>query len=1251
MEKTKRKNWLITGLLAIALVFTMGFAFLGMPANTMTAYAATERVVATLRASNALNSNGSSGFWSWEMTGSTTVSYTWDTTLNDYVNAVSLPASNPESLFIVRWSNPDSIKITKVVVSAREASGHMKYNQLYFNGDDTASYSNKSTVDNVTTYTQREGREDNGVMRFRVGNNNTTGMSDAVFNIKSITIYAEETTTPVTIDAGTGVKSVYLSTTNNATSGSASGTEFDDGATVYGFAELAKGYNAPSGWTLVGGTANTEGAKYRVGSVSAGSSNFGTKSADLATYTITYNLNGGAHGTTHPSSYNVTSNTFTISNPTRDGYTFKGWSGTGLSGDTNKNVSVAQGSVGNRTYTANWTANQYTITYNANSGTVSPASVTYKTNNNSNTATSQNLTLATPTRAGYTFAGWTTTKSGVSISNKTALTINANTYGDFTVTANWTQDMSTPTVVPYTGTYDGVYHDALSITLTNPSDAVVRYKTSPFGDYSTEIPQVKNGGTYTIYYEIKKDGWTTITSSVNVVINKAALELDPFQTLPIVINNLEYNGQNQPLATAGTLLTDDDYGVIKYRVVAEDGSFDTAYNASIPVGHNVTTYTVYYKTEDSANFVDCPERSITVVIAEVDKTALADKISEVEDYLDTINDKYSTISTTLEGIKDQITADYYTELNVTNEQVEAAVSNLQTALSNAKVDVTETKIDAIGTIAYTTESKALIDDAKAYFDGELSQDEQNMVDSTKKAALNKAYTDYYAVDDVVNQINEIGASEDTPEFRQKVSSARDAYDALTPDQQAIFPADILKILTDDEAAIDVMNKINAIGDVEYNSTSKGKIDVANNAYSALSADQKALVANYTTLTQANTDYDKVDEATGKVNNIGDVEYTQDSKALIDEARVTYDDLTPYQKSIFHDDTLKTLVDDEKAYESMDKVHDIGTIENSQDSKDKIVEARLVYDALTTDQKALVDSTFVTDLENAETVFAVIEKVNDIGKIEYNDDSKALIKKARNEYENLTDEQKLLFPESTVKDIEKAETTYATIEKNAGIISTVFLIFSVLLLIAGIIVMILLLKKRNELKKERSTKLLSVAGLPMLLAATSHYFDAPFIALYVLAFLTICVWVADLIIYLNNRKLKQAIAEAQAEELEDDNVTENHELAGLNDKIRPVYEELKREILSYNGTKAKMGKRFEYIKLGRETILKFAVKDKALCVYYDVDVDNLNSKYMVEQERSRNSAGVTCVYKIKNYRRLNYAKQIIALVAKEFGLEK
>ncbi len=87
------------------------------------------------------------------------------------------------------------------------------------------------------------------------------------------------------------------------------------------------------------------------------------KNNGVVTYTISYTLNKGTISG-QKTSYNVETDTFTIPTPTRSGYTFKGWSGTGLSGDTNKTVTVSKGSTGNKTYTANWTANtdtKYTV--------------------------------------------------------------------------------------------------------------------------------------------------------------------------------------------------------------------------------------------------------------------------------------------------------------------------------------------------------------------------------------------------------------------------------------------------------------------------------------------------------------------------------------------------------------------------------------------------------------------------------------------------------------------------------------------------------------------------------------------------------------------------------------------------------------------------------------------------------------------------------------------------------------------------
>ena len=100
----------------------------------------------------------------------------------------------------------------------------------------------------------------------------------------------------------------------------------------------------------------------------------------LDLYTISYNLNNGT-ATGNPDSYTVESDAITLNTPTRPGYTFTGWSGTGLDGENNMTVTIPTGSTGNRTYTAHWRYNgsghsysYYTIKATAGTGgSISPS--------------------------------------------------------------------------------------------------------------------------------------------------------------------------------------------------------------------------------------------------------------------------------------------------------------------------------------------------------------------------------------------------------------------------------------------------------------------------------------------------------------------------------------------------------------------------------------------------------------------------------------------------------------------------------------------------------------------------------------------------------------------------------------------------------------------------------------------------------------------------------------------------------------
>ena len=77
---------------------------------------------------------------------------------------------------------------------------------------------------------------------------------------------------------------------------------------------------------------------------------------EINQYTITYDLAGGTvEG--NPDTYTVEMDTFTLNTPTRPGYTFTGWSGTGLDGENNMTVTIPKGSTGERRYTAHWRYN------------------------------------------------------------------------------------------------------------------------------------------------------------------------------------------------------------------------------------------------------------------------------------------------------------------------------------------------------------------------------------------------------------------------------------------------------------------------------------------------------------------------------------------------------------------------------------------------------------------------------------------------------------------------------------------------------------------------------------------------------------------------------------------------------------------------------------------------------------------------------------------------------------------------------
>ena len=85
-------------------------------------------------------------------------------------------------------------------------------------------------------------------------------------------------------------------------------------------------------------------------------------------YSITYNLDGGKE-TTNPNKYTQFSADITLNAPTKEGYEFIGWTSQDITEPTMQ-VVIESGSTGNLTFTANWQANKYLLTFDAASGVI-----------------------------------------------------------------------------------------------------------------------------------------------------------------------------------------------------------------------------------------------------------------------------------------------------------------------------------------------------------------------------------------------------------------------------------------------------------------------------------------------------------------------------------------------------------------------------------------------------------------------------------------------------------------------------------------------------------------------------------------------------------------------------------------------------------------------------------------------------------------------------------------------------------------
>ncbi len=624
----------------------------------------------------------------------------------------------------------------------------------------------------------------------------------------------------------------------------------------------------------------------------------------------------------------------------------------------------------------------------------------------------------------------------VSNVNNTQTTLQTN--GSYYI--NWIQ--VTYTGNPYTVTFDKQSGTNGSNSVTATYGSAMPSATMPtrtgytFGGYYTGT-----NGSGTQYYNANGGSarnWDKTADTklyAKWTINQASVT-----TAPTAKTGLTYNGSAKALVNAGTASN----GTMNYRI-GTSGSWST----SIPTATDAGSYTVQYYAQGTGGASNSATGSVQVTIAKANPTVTPPTAKSGLKYTGSAQALVNAGSTTGGTMQYKVGSGswgtsiptgtdvgtytvYYQVVGNTNYNGNSG-SNFQVTIAQSdqqKADAVIAQINAIGS-PITAASQSAITSARTAYNA-LTAEQKALV--TNYTTLTNAE----AALAVVNLINAIG-SPITAASQTAIDAARNAYDALTGDQQALVGN--LSALTDAEAALAVVNQIAAIGEVTLSSGST--IADVRTAYNALTGDQQVLVGNYATLTAAEaayntlvTDHAAADAVIDKINAIIPPITAADQTA-IEDARAAYNALTDTQKGYVTN--YSELTDAEAALAVVNLINAIDDpVVYTNECHQEILDARAAYDALSDEQKALVDATTLQKLTDAEADYdalvadhaaadAVIDLINAIDDpVVYTDACHQEILDAREAYDNLTQAQKNLIDASTLLKLTDAEDAYASL---------------------------------------------------------------------------------------------------------------------------------------------------------------------------------------------------------------------------------
>ena len=195
------------------------------------------------------------------------------------------------------------------------------------------------------------------------------------------------------------------------------------------------------------------------------------------------------NGEEEPNALYANSGNFTLPAPVRTGYTFVGWFTTQADGEQMQDNATLTADL---TLYAQWTANSYTVTFEANGGEGSMNQQTFTYD------VAQALNQNTFTRTGYSFTGWNTQADGSGstyVDKAEVQNLTAEAGANITLYAQWTAN-----------TYIITFVDEDGITILQSSE--VKYGQTP--EYNGETPTKES----TAEFDYTFAGWTPQIANV-----------------------------------------------------------------------------------------------------------------------------------------------------------------------------------------------------------------------------------------------------------------------------------------------------------------------------------------------------------------------------------------------------------------------------------------------------------------------------------------------------------------------------------------------------------------------------------------------------------------------------------------------------------------------------------------------------------------------------------------------------------------